>query len=381
MIEAKSCGTVCEDRISELPEDLLVRILDLVPTKEAVATMSLSKRWQSIWTMKRTLDYKDGSDDDHEEQGKKSKKSVWRFLDKSLQLHKAPVIESLCIELGPQCPTDVDIGKWVTSAVDRRVRVLKFKLLWSADPIRLPESLYTCKTLVQLTLSHNILVDFPSSSGCLQSLRFLDLLFVVYKDEDSLISFLSSCPILETMVVRRKKDDNIKRFTVKVPSLWFLFYDNENFNDVGDTDRCLVIDTPALEKFGIVDVSGDDCSFDRMMPCLDCAYLDTTKSYPDDNILLKSISSVLSLKLSSSQLVCCSAIYFSRLTKLIIVPERSDWMENLMALLRNSPKVKNLVVDCVSTIFLAPLLLLFMEIKLKLVNVFNIMYTQSFLSS
>lgn len=219
-------------------------------------------------------------------------------------------------------------GSQLASAVDHRVRVLKFKLLWSADPIRLPESLYTCKTLVQLSLSNKILV--PSSSGCLQSQRFLDLLFVVYKDEDSLISFLSSCPILETMVVRRKKDDNIKRFTVKAPSLWFLFYDNKNFNDVGDTDRCLVIDTPALEQFGIVDVSGDDCSFDRMMPCLYCAYLDTTRSYPDDNILLKSISSVLSLKLSSSQLVCCSAIYFSRLTKLIIVPEKSDWMENLI---------------------------------------------------
>lgn len=52
-----------------------------------------------------------------------------------------------------------------------------------------------------------------------------------------------------------------------------------------------------------------------------------------------------------------------------------------MALLRNSPKVKNLVVDCVSTIFLVPLLLLFMDTKLKLVNVFNIMYTKSFLSS
>jgi len=40
-----------EDRISALPDDLLVRILLLVPTKAAVATMILSKRWQFIWTM------------------------------------------------------------------------------------------------------------------------------------------------------------------------------------------------------------------------------------------------------------------------------------------------------------------------------------------
>ncbi|CAH8278395.1 unnamed protein product [Arabidopsis lyrata] len=73
------------------------------------------------------LEYKDSktdddSDDDDDEEDKddddKSKKSVWWFLDKSVQLNKAPVIDSLCMKLGPN---NVDVQKLVTNAVDRRV--------------------------------------------------------------------------------------------------------------------------------------------------------------------------------------------------------------------------------------------------------------------
>lgn len=41
------------------------------------------------------------------------------FLDKSMRFHIAPLIEELCIQLGPRCPIDADIAKWVAKAVDR----------------------------------------------------------------------------------------------------------------------------------------------------------------------------------------------------------------------------------------------------------------------
>ncbi|KAL1193754.1 putative FBD-associated F-box protein [Cardamine amara subsp. amara] len=342
MAEAKIEETVCEDRISGLPDDLLVMILDLIPTKDAVATMFLSKRWLSIWTMVRRLEYKDSNDE--------SEKSVWWFLNKSLQLHKAPVIDSFCMELGPQCPTsdDVDIGKWVAKAVDCLVDKLKIKLLWSAGPTRLPESLFSCEYLVELTLSGQILVDVPSSSSSyLPSLTDLQLNCVVYKDEDSLVSFLSSCPILDFLTVKREKDDNVKKFTVKVPSLCDFWYSCDRDDDVVDhTDRCLVVDAPAMTNFRIYDFTGDSCNIEDM-PCLEVAHLCVESCHDDKS--LTCFSSVLSLEIYLSDAMvmrfCNTTINFSRLLKLSIRPCRSDLLEPLLLLLGKAPKLKEFLVD------------------------------------
>ncbi|CAA7031918.1 unnamed protein product [Microthlaspi erraticum] len=275
-------------------------------------------------------------DDDSDE----NKKSVWWFLNKSLQLHNAPVIDSLCMELGPRCPIDADIGKWVAKAVDLLVHKLNFKLLWSAEPTRLPKSLYSCQTLVDLTLSHQILVDVPLSA-CLPSLRELDLDCVVYKNEDSLVRLFSSCPVLEILNVTRANDDNVKKFTVKVPSLWDLWYSNSLS---GEDDGYLVVDAPAMTTLHIFDVSGDSCSIEDM-PFLEDANIDI-ESYPDDKFLT-SLSSVLAIRLflSDTMVMRCGNINLSRLVKLRICPSRPDWLTPLVHLLGNAPQLKEFLVD------------------------------------
>ncbi|KAI3898490.1 hypothetical protein MKX03_019209 [Papaver bracteatum] len=45
------------DQISTLPDDVLVRILSLVPTEQAVSTSLLSKRWKFLWTLIPVLDF------------------------------------------------------------------------------------------------------------------------------------------------------------------------------------------------------------------------------------------------------------------------------------------------------------------------------------
>jgi len=43
--------------ICDLSDDLLMKILSLVSTKDVVATSLLSKRWLSVWKLVPRLDY------------------------------------------------------------------------------------------------------------------------------------------------------------------------------------------------------------------------------------------------------------------------------------------------------------------------------------
>ncbi|XP_056863411.1 putative FBD-associated F-box protein At1g05080 [Raphanus sativus] len=327
----------CEDSISSLPDDLLVTILSSIPTKDAISTMILSKRWRFIWTLLPILAYEES----------KSKISVWWVLNKSMEFHKAPALHNLSIQLGRHCPIDADVGKWVENAVNHGVRELFFTLQWSADPTRLPKSLNTCKTLLHLKLSHKILVDSPTSS-CLPSLKNLKLYYVVYKDEVSLVALLSSCPVLELLYVKRNEDDNVAKFSVKVPSLRVFVYFNAmspDENDVVDDGRSLIIDTPALTHFHISDDSGDSWSI-KSMPLLQYVFI-SGQSFHDISKLLRSASAVSSLELDLTDelAVYCSTIEFSQLIHCTISPCDSDWMDSLILFLGNTPKLKRFTVD------------------------------------
>lgn len=149
-----------------------------------------------------------------------------------------------------------DVGKWIANAVYRKIRELIFILNWSAKPINLPNSLYTCDTLVSLVLSKKINVEIVTPA-CLPSLTRLWLLSVVFKDEDSLVGLLSSCPILRNLYVVRRNEDNVTNFNVKIYFLETLVYVNEYKEDFEDSNGSLVINSPTLKTAIICDYSGD----------------------------------------------------------------------------------------------------------------------------
>ncbi|BAB10543.1 unnamed protein product [Arabidopsis thaliana] len=261
------------DEISSLPDDLLIQILLLVPIKDAVGTMILSKRWRYVWTLLPKLEYSDPGDECE---------SVWKFLEKLLELHKAPFLETLCIQL-----------------VDRFVRKLELELHWTAEPTSLPKSLYTCKTLVELTLSDKIIVDVPSSV-CLPSLNILRLFYVVFKDENSLERLISSCSVLARSKVGLAISDNRDYRFAKVHKL-------------------------RLEK-----------------PHIDVV------CHTDDKFL-KAISLVtyLVLPLEDPMALDFRGFTFTRLGKLVICPHGHLWLDIIPLILNNSPKLRFLAITSI----------------------------------
>ncbi|KAF8106595.1 hypothetical protein N665_0137s0046 [Sinapis alba] len=289
--EAATCleinENICEDMISALPDSLLVQILLLLPTKDAVATSILSKPWRYIWTLLPKLVFNDTS------------------KTKSFKLSS------------------------------------RFNIQCSAKPIiNIPKRLYTCNMLKELTLTNKTLVKVPSQAF-LPSLLKLELLGVVYKDEDSLVRLLSSCNVLQTLNVERTRDDNVMKFSVKVPSLNTLVYIN-----LLNSGGSLIIDSPRLKNFRINDCSNDDCLIECMNPSLVMASVHVT-SHPNE-LFLRSLSSVLFLNMTliDETEVFCSAINFSQLIECKLRPCGSEyWVESVMLLLHNAPKLKVLMIS------------------------------------
>ncbi|KAG7544089.1 F-box-like domain superfamily [Arabidopsis thaliana x Arabidopsis arenosa] len=182
-------------KISDLSDELLVKILSFLPTKVAVSTSVLSKQWMFIWMWLPKLEFGFS---------RRSKYACLRdFIDKNLPLHKAPIIESLYLDSFFGSLQPEDMKSWVGIAVSRYVRELSidYSSLYDRSVALLPCSLYRCKSLVTLKLiGEKILVDVPPTV-CLPSLKTLRLDYVTYSKDESLRLLLSYCPVLEDLFI------------------------------------------------------------------------------------------------------------------------------------------------------------------------------------
>ncbi|CAN7095093.1 unnamed protein product [Brassica rapa subsp. narinosa] len=102
------------DIISGLSDDLLIKILLLVPTKVAVSTSILSKRWEYLWMWLPKLQYGHRREPEWE--------NLRCFLDRNLPLHRAPVIESFRLELCNTRFKPESINMWVVVALSHCLR-------------------------------------------------------------------------------------------------------------------------------------------------------------------------------------------------------------------------------------------------------------------
>ncbi|KAF8051037.1 hypothetical protein N665_1813s0006 [Sinapis alba] len=319
------------DNISGLPDELLGRILSLLPTKVAVSTSILSKRWKFLWMWLPKLDFIDRDD---------SLLVLKDFINKNLPLHKAPVIQSLRLSLYESREENIkpeDIRTWVEIAVSRHLRKLDVSYSSDKKENMVPNSLFSCKTLVILKLRFLTLMGVPTTA-CLPSLKSLLLELVIYKDEKPFQALLSICPVLEDLEVWFSEDESIQEFTINVPSLRKLFL------RISANCSSLVryeIDTPCLEYLKLADWNDSPCLV-KNMPKLKKAHVDVV-SFASKNVI-GSVTSVKHLTVCSED-VYGDGIVFNQLEHLELCICRDDSSNLLAQFLKDCPNLRELGIS------------------------------------
>ncbi|KAK4268295.1 hypothetical protein QN277_024972 [Acacia crassicarpa] len=125
-----------KDRISDLPDPLLLHILSFLPAEEAVATSLLSKRWRPLWRSLPAIDFKT--------EKFRYIKSFLQFVDKMLKLVDLKSVKKFVLNVdchkAPQ-----KTSEWI-DAVIGKVEYLELHMS-STDVYEVPSSVSLPRTL------------------------------------------------------------------------------------------------------------------------------------------------------------------------------------------------------------------------------------------
>jgi len=214
MSEQKFSTAAAIDRIGSLPDDILIHILSYVPTKKAVATSILSKRWIHLWPYVPDV----------------------KFIETKLEGQESVLCfhEFVCSILH---------SREVADNHSINTFILHIEYFFADAPIpKLLISHLTCTTLVVLKLrwvsskTFDSISNFPS----LKTLHLKD----IYFDQQSNVDFfrwmvLDGCPVLEDLQLF-----NINLFTC---------YTHHSFDDFESSSM--------LRKLNKADITDCECYF------------------------------------------------------------------------------------------------------------------------
>ncbi|XP_042513671.1 F-box/LRR-repeat protein At3g58900-like [Macadamia integrifolia] len=208
-----------EDRISEMPEQILHSILSFLTLKEATASSILSKRWKDLsssfvaLTSTLNLDVANmiGYDQyDKEFWAKDNQRCEFvRWADKILQLHQHPKVYAFRVQFYLSQEFAYHLDRWIANAVDKGVQELDLDLDMS-HKYPLGDNLYNfpCWLFPQYREPHikhlflnSCILRLPPDFSAFSSLLAFSLENVLISEED-ILYIMSNCLLLESLKVR-----------------------------------------------------------------------------------------------------------------------------------------------------------------------------------
>ncbi|KAI3960729.1 hypothetical protein MKW92_045948 [Papaver armeniacum] len=360
------------DQISTLPDDVLVRILSLVPTEQAVSTSLLSKRWKFLWTLIPVLDFDYArfsqifnalSLDDQ-------KRRFLEFVEHVFFLHELEPLEKLRLAFDI---TEFDDYISKASTLVRfpmRSNCLTIDLEFSSQNLdsltifpeydkmhTLPPCFFPHQSVSQLNLTSCKFI--PSLYRSFTSVKIAKLTSVELQ-KDSVCDLLSKCPCLEELHL----------INFKIPSSVL------ELNAPESNLKCLVLKSCFLFSFEHASINIPTLSQLKFEGTFESGYLSVYNSEnlieaaiqihygPDDDYemlckLLKDLQNVKALTVFSGELEVLNIngginlrTPFNNLKHLTVRLRKVDkQILGLVFLLRSSPYLETLSVDFHPAIF------------------------------
>ncbi|CAF2074797.1 unnamed protein product [Brassica oleracea var. botrytis] len=308
--------------IDQLPEALILKILSSLPTKTVLSTSSSSKEWQSRWKSVPKFEF---NSEDYESEHQ----TFPEVVSKSFFSSEAAVLDCFHLTCGSDQVDPVDVVHWIDTAFARQLRTLVLDFISDDDEYFVFTSrLCNCDTLETLKLGSMIIVDV-SSPGSMKSLKTLHT-YAWYQNDESILNLLSSCRILEELVVGRSAEHTVSFFTIEVPSLkrLVIYDDNSCTEFFGYT-----IVAPSLKYLKIEELRCPQFSLNA--PDLVEANIAGVSSGINE-----SLASVRRLFLDLSPSETPSGCIFYQLVYLQIYTHEPDWYDLLTWMLERSPKLQ-----------------------------------------
>ncbi|KAL2551843.1 F-box/FBD/LRR-repeat protein [Forsythia ovata] len=182
------------DMISNLPDNVMDNILTHLTIRDAVKTSILSKQWKYKWVNLPQLIFDDTLWQKSEGNQEVARIKFTSIIYHVLLFHRGPITKFTLII--PQLRSCSEIDHLIYFLSKNGVEEFTFKI-W--DRYMLPSSLFMCLQLKHLNLCFCGINPPPSFNGFKRLIR-LELTSVTV-DGDGLGNLISSCPLLEQLVL------------------------------------------------------------------------------------------------------------------------------------------------------------------------------------